>query len=232
MSPPPASSPPAAPIPSPAPPPVLLASASPRRRELLRRCGYGVQVRPAAVDESRRADETPERYVTRLAVAKAEAARRAPASAERESVVVAADAVVVAADTVVVHEGRILGKPAHEDQARAFLRLLAGSWHEVLTGFCVAGPGERVAGALARTRVRFKSLREAEIAWYVDTGEGRDKAGGYGIQGYGAFLVRRLEGSYTNVVGLPLAEVVDALLDRGVRPAGLPPAEREEEIIR
>jgi len=204
---------------------VVLASASPRRRELLRRCGYDVRVRPAAVDESRRADETPERYVTRLAVAKVEAARRAPDPAERE-------AVVVAADTVVVHEGRILGKPAHEDQARAFLRLLEGGWHEVLTGFCVVGSGERAAGAMARTRVRFKSLREAEIQWYVDTGEGRDKAGGYGIQGHGAFLVRGLEGSYTNVVGLPLAEVVDALLDRGVRPAGLPSAEREEEIIR
>ena len=107
---------------------------------------------------------------------------------------------------------------------------LADGWHRVLTGWCVKGPAQRAG--VAETRVRFKALDEHELGWYLDTEEWRDKAGGYGIQGRGAFLVAAVEGSYSNVVGLPLAEVVDALAACGVRPAPLSAEARRTEIIR
>ncbi|MBM96919.1 MAG: septum formation protein Maf [Oceanospirillaceae bacterium] len=194
---------------------LILASASPRRQELLLQIGVSFEVQPADIDETSLAGESPEAYVERLALEKARhiAAKR-PGS------------VVLAADTTVVHneasgeyvESRILGKPADREEALAMIRMLSGSGHLVQTGIAlVDGPGEKVFSQVVTTRVRFRTLALSEIEAYCDTGEGADKAGGYGIQGKGAVLIDGIEGSYSNVVGLPLAET--ALL---LRQANIP----------
>jgi len=189
---------------------LCLASSSPRRRLLLESAGFGVTVYPPAVDESAGAGERPARYVARIALAKhADVAARG---------LVSPSAPVLAADTVVALRRDLLGKPADRQDAEHMLCSLSEVWHEVITGVAVGRPGQEPASFTVRTRVRFKRLRKEEIAWYLGTGEWQDKAGGYGIQGRGAFLVAGLEGSYTNVVGLPLAEVVDALAGLGVAP--------------
>lgn len=175
---------------------VVLASGSPRRLELLRRLGVEPDVRPADVDETPRPGESPQALATRLARAKVDA--------------VHADgrALVVGADTVVAVGTRVLGKPTGATDARAMLELLAGREHLVLTGVAVRRAG-RVEVAVATTRVRFRSLRSTEIDWYLATGEPDDKAGAYGLQGAGAALVAGIDGSHTNVIGLPLDLVVD-----------------------
>ncbi len=187
---------------------LLLASSSPRRLELLQRTGFRCVVRVPEVDETPLASEPPPAYVARLARAKAAAVEP----------VDGAD-VVVAADTVVVLGERILGKPNHEQEARAVLRALAGAEHRVMTGFVVARLSTPTEPEVVQTTVRFKTLSEHEIDCYVSTGEWRDKAGGYGAQGRAAFLVQWLRGSYTNIVGLPLAEVVARLERLGVVPS-------------
>ncbi len=177
---------------------IVLASASPRRLQLLQGCAFDVEVRAPGVDEAKLPGEAPAAMVQRLAHAKAGA------------VDVDDRAVVVAADTTVVLDGRALEKPDGAADAVSMLTRLSGRAHDVLTGFCVRGPrGERVG--LVRTEVRFRPLSAAEIEAYVATGEPLDKAGAYGIQGRGGALVDAVFGSYPNVVGLPVAEVVAAV---------------------
>jgi len=182
---------------------VVLASASPRRRELLRRLGIEPEVRVADVDEAPHPGEAPAATVARLAATKARAVE-APV-----------DALVVAADTEVVLDRTVLGKPAHAAEARTVLRALSGRTHLVLTGVHVLH-GDREASAVEVTEVRFRDLGDDEIEAYIVTGEPFDKAGGYGIQGAGGMFVERIDGSDTNVVGLPLATVVRLAAQVGV----------------
>jgi septum formation protein len=174
---------------------LVLASASPRRRELLTAAGLDFEVLRVDIDETPARGETPEDHVRRLAREKAGAGRvRRPGT------------VVLAADTIVVLDDRILGKPRDAEDATRMLRALSGRAHEVLTGVAVSGPAGTVV-EVARTRVWFQSLSDAEIAGYVGSGEPRDKAGAYAIQGLGSKFVERIDGSYSNVVGLPVALV-------------------------
>lgn len=185
--------------------PIVLSSASPRRAELLASAGISFTVRPSAVAEERRPDEAPAALVLRLARAKARKA------AER-----AGGRFVLGADTVVALDGEALGKPRDRGEAEQTLRRLSGRVHEVMTGFEVYDRGRGHAlGEVVTTRVEFKALHPEEIRAYAATGCSRDAAGAYAIQGPAAYMVRRVEGSYTNVVGLPLCEVVEALLRAG-----------------
>ncbi len=185
---------------------IILASASPRRRYLLRQAGLSVEVIPSDFDEESVTESDPAARVERLATAKAD--RVALSHPDRW---------VIGADTVVVIDGKILGKPASGQEARKMLRRLAGRTHQVYTGYAVlcAAKHERFCGSVC-TDVRFKELNEPEIAWYVSTGEPFDKAGAYAIQGIGTFLVKSINGSYTNVVGLPVCEVIELLIKEGV----------------
>jgi septum formation protein len=180
---------------------LVLASGSPRRAELLRAAGFTFDVRPVDLDERVREGEAPDAYVKRLAAGKASLGR------DRYG---ADDIVVLGADTAVVVEGRILGKPADDEDARRMLERLSGRAHEVLTAVSVKSATRQVTST-AVTRVWFAPLTSDEIAWYVRTGEGKDKAGGYAIQGVAARFVPRIEGSYSNVVGLPVALVHEIL---------------------
>jgi nucleoside triphosphate pyrophosphatase len=179
---------------------LILASASPRRAELLRAAGIDVEVCPADVDESVQPGEAPDRYASRVALAKARAvSRQTP------------DRFVLGADTVVVVDDRILGKPTDSADARRMLRALSGRSHVVMTAVILirgAGlPGETIDARIERTTVEFASLTGDEIDWYAATAEPMDKAGGYAIQGLAARFVTRIEGSYSNVVGLPVSLV-------------------------
>ncbi len=174
-------------------PPFTLASASPRRRELLTRAGYDFVVIPSEIDEQRWPEEAPRDYVQRLAIAKAEAV--AAENPER---------VVLGADTVVVVDGDVLGKPVDDAEASEMLLRLSGRVHEVLTGVAVVTSESRRV-AVESTLVTLTRLDPRTIDWYVATGEPLDKAGAYGVQGIASRFVERIEGSYTNVVGLPVA---------------------------
>jgi septum formation protein len=186
---------------------LLLASASPQRRAILERLGVAFTVRPADVAELREGDPRE--------VAVENARRKARAVHEREKTgacarppAAAAELAVLGVDTLVALEGRIYGKPADERHARATLRALSGATHTVLSGVAlIAGGRERTA--LAATEVVFRALDEGLISWYVDSGEWRGRAGGYAIQGAGAAFVRAVRGDYENVVGLPLATLLD-----------------------
>ncbi len=183
---------------------VVLASQSPRRRDLLDLVGIAHEVMPADVDESVRAGEGAHDYTERLAREKARViAARVP------------EAVVIAADTTVVVDGEILGKPADAAEARAMVRRLSGRSHLVMTGIAVAR-GTRVVSAVEEVGVTFRALTEDEIARYVATGEPMDKAGAYGIQGWGATIVERVDGDYFSVMGLGLRRVVALLAELGV----------------
>jgi septum formation protein len=175
--------------------PLVLASASPRRSELLRNAGIAFEVDPADIHEEPAGGEAPIDYAQRLARDKARAVfARHP------------DAVVLGADTVVVVDGHLLEKPANADDAARMLRLLSGRRHQVITGVCLlAADFERTEAEI--TQVAFVSMSEQEIAEYVASGEPMDKAGAYGIQGIAARWVERIEGDYFNVVGLPVARV-------------------------
>jgi septum formation protein len=188
--------------------PFVLASASPRRLELLRQVGLAPDlVDPAEIDEAPLAGETARRLAMRLARAKAaEVAARHPA------------AYVLAADTVVALGRRLLGKPEDAADAARMLGLLSGRAHRVLTAVAVVAPGGRAGARLSETRVRFKRLTAAEIAAYAAGEEWRGKAGGYGVQGLAGAFVIALNGSYTGVVGLPLYETRGLLLGLGYRP--------------
>lgn len=186
---------------------VYLASASPRRRELLAQVGLVPEVLVQDIDEAQRPNEAPDAYVTRLAREKAEAALRDPRCRSPLP--------VIAADTTVVCGGRALGKPATLDEAREMLQLLSGNTHQVLTAVAVASRDECDV-ALVTTDVRFRTIEADEIERYWATGEPRDKAGAYGIQGLGAMFVSRIEGSYSAVMGLPLFETLQLLRRFGV----------------
>jgi septum formation protein len=191
--------------------PLLLGSASPRRKELLEQLGLSFALRPSHVDEpDPRGGEAPEAYARALAERKTAAVvERARAEAEA--------GFVLGADTIVVIDDTILNKPLGDDDGRRMLRLLQGRSHHVITAVSVRGVHEPSGRTIAvRSTVTFRALDERALAAYVASGEGRDKAGSYAIQGLGAAVVRAVEGSYTNVVGLPLAETVDLLLAAGV----------------
>ncbi len=159
---------------------------------MLENLGVDFAVRPVDIDETPHDGEQPQPYVLRLARAKAEASDVGP------------EDVVLAADTIVASGDELLGKPRDPDDARRMLAQLSGRKHEVLTGVAVTRAGHEPHAEVERTRVWFAELSEAEIAWYVESGEPLDKAGAYAIQGLGALFVTRLEGNYSNVVGLPL----------------------------
>ncbi len=183
----------------------ILASGSPRRRELLGQLGLSFDVLPAELDESVRPQERPKAYVERLAREKAVAVQsRRPGS------------IVLAADTSVVVDDAILGKPgADAREGAAMLRSFSGRTHQVMTGVAVAAA--QVQSLVVTSDVVFRALSEAEIAWYVATGEGADKAGGYALQGKAAAFISAIVGSSTSVIGLPLAEAVELLRVAGVR---------------
>ena len=184
---------------------LVLASASPRRRELLAQAGYTFRVQPAHVNEDLLPGEEPIAYVTRLAREKAEAVFRDTPGASRED-----DLAVLGADTTVTVDGRILGKPENAADAARMLRLLSGRTHRVMTGVAlVTAAATEVAAEV--TAVRFLTLSDEEIAAYVATGEPMDKAGAYAIQGRAARWIPRIEGCYFNVVGLPIALVANLL---------------------
>ncbi len=187
---------------------LVLASGSPRRRELLGSLGLDFDVRPVDLDESTRPDETPRDYVLRLA-------------REKAGYEVAAREVVLAADTAVVIDGDILGKPEDDAHSREMLKRLAGREHQVLTGVAVARrSGDRVdvRARSSESTVWFTAMEESELDWYVATGEGLDKAGAYAIQGLGAWFVDKIQGNYSNIVGLPLPVVYRLLLSAGLAP--------------
>jgi septum formation protein len=189
--------------------PVLcLASASPRRRELLWQIGVPHLVQPADLDERCAPQESPADYVARLALAKAKAVHAA-----RQGITPALP--VLGADTTVSIDGLILGKPADLAQLRDMLGRLSGREHEVWSAVALVGAGEPL-WRLSCTRVRFRPLHSAEIERYWQSGEPCDKAGGYAIQGLGAVFVERIEGSFSGVVGLPLAETAAMLVAAGV----------------
>lgn len=185
-------------------PSLILASASPRRLDLLRLAGLEPVVCPADVDESRRSDEAAVAYVTRLARDKARCSPVEPGC------------VVLAADTAVVLDAELLGKPRDPGEAVAMLRRLRGRTHRVSTGVAVVTPGGGLAETVVTTEVVMAPLSDAVIDAYVATGDPLDKAGAYGIQGRAAAFVVRIDGSWTNVVGLPLVETLDLLRDAGL----------------
>ena len=184
---------------------VVLASASPRRRQLLDLIGIAHEVRPANIDETMRPREAPRRHAERLAREKASAV------AERDP-----DLITIAADTIVVVNRKVLGKPRDADDAARMLALLSGREHVVTTAVAVSR-GKKLRSAVEEVRVKFRRLRDDEIEAYIATGEPMDKAGGYGIQGYGATIVERIEGDYFAVMGLPIVRLIGLLRDVGVR---------------
>jgi septum formation protein len=190
---------------------LILASASPRRRQLLAACRIPFEIIPSTIDEQPIPDELAAAYVQRLALAKAESvAQRRP------------DAMVLGADTTVTIDGLILGKPQDLDDARQMLNRLCGREHEILTGVAVVAGrmavpvGDRCAQAMVSSRVLMRHFTAATIEWYIATGEPLDKAGAYAVQGLGGALVERLQGSYTNAVGLPLTETLSLLHRFGI----------------
>ena len=187
-------------------PRLILASKSPRRRYLLKQAGLKFSVIPSSFDESSVTLSSPDVYVRQLAENKArDISEQYP------------DSWVIGADTIVFIDGTILGKPGSQAEARTMLKNLSGRTHQVLTGYCICchRTGRRFSETL-KTDVYFKKLTDREIDWYITSGEPFDKAGAYAIQGIGTFLVKRINGSYTNVVGLPICEVVEFLISEKV----------------
>jgi septum formation protein len=183
---------------------VVLASSSPRRRELLNLIGIAHEVRPANLDESMRPRETPRRHAERLARDKASAvAMRDP------------DLITIAADTIVVINRKVLGKPVDKEDAARMLAMLSGREHTVITAVAVSR-GKKLRSAIEEVKVKFRRLREEEIEAYIATGEPMDKAGAYGIQGFGATIVERVEGDYFAVMGLPLVRLIGLMREVGV----------------
>lgn len=181
---------------------LILASGSPRRKELLTAVGWEFEAITAGIDESVKPGEDPVIYVQRLARSKAEAV-----ATKREH------GLVLGADTTVVVDGQILGQPVDDDDARRMLQLLNNKWHEVLTGVAVARVGGQSRVAYERTRVRFADMSKSEIDWYISTGEARGKAGAYGIQGAAGLFIKEIEGDYFNIVGLPIRLVYELVKD-------------------
>ena len=183
-------------------PRVILASQSPRRRDLLTLIGIEHEVRPANIDESQLADESPRDHAERLA-------------REKTLAIDLADAVVIGSDTIVVVDGDILGKPRDREHAADMLRRLSGRTHTVMTGVAAGWTGRLVSG-LEEVDVTFRTITDGEIERYIDTGEPMDKAGAYGIQGFGATIVERVDGDYFAVMGLALNRLVGLLRELGL----------------
>lgn len=185
---------------------LILASSSPRRQQFLQELGIEFKVETVEIDESIEKGEAPKALVLRLSKEKAAAVSKNFPEAH-----------VLAADTVVVIDGEILGKPKDVKDAERMLKRLSDRWHEVWTGFCIMKKTVTLnAGSAVKTRVFFRELSDDLCRAYVLTGEPSDKAGGYGIQGKGGFLVEKIEGSHSNVIGLPVAQVVDNLLQYNI----------------
>jgi septum formation protein len=191
--------------------PLVLGSASPRRRDILAGLGIPLRIAPANVPEVELPNESPLAYIERIVLEKlrgsAEALAEGPGAA------------VLVADTIVVLDGEVLGKPSDVADAARLLGRLAGRTHRVFTRYAVApaeAPSEPIAARTVESSVTLRAASQGELEGYARTGEGLDKAGAYAIQGIGAFLVARIEGSYTNVVGLPACEVVEDLLRTGL----------------
>jgi septum formation protein len=184
---------------------VVLASSSPRRHQLLNLIGIEHDVNPADIDETLRPREAPRRHAERLA------REKAATVAVRDP-----DLITIGADTVVVINRKVLGKPADTSDAARMLGMLSGREHTVITAVAVAR-GRKLRSAIEEVRVKFRRLREDEIEAYIATGEPMDKAGAYGIQGFGATIVERIEGDYFAVMGLPLVRLVGLMRDVGVR---------------
>lgn len=191
---------------------IVLASSSPRRKELLGKTGIEFEVVIPSADESLTGDETPEEFALRVSAEKASSVSR---NLDNGSV-------VIGADTIVVVNGEILGKPSGKEEAAVMLQKISAKEHNVYTAFSIVEPKQKVLHSeIVRTGVSIKRLAAHEIEGYIKTGEPMDKAGAYGIQGIGAFMVRGIEGSYTNVVGLPVVELLEALKKLGiVEPVG------------
>ncbi|WCK53644.1 Maf family protein [Aneurinibacillus sp. Ricciae_BoGa-3] len=187
--------------------PIILASSSPRRKELLQGLGVAFSVMPSHADERVEGDVSPGLFVETLAQ------RKAQQVAHSCSV----RSLVIGSDTVVVLNGEIMGKPADEDDAFRMLSMLAGNMHEVYTGLCVIDTAGKQKNGHTATRVFFRELSEERIRRYIATGEPMDKAGAYGIQGFGSAFVSRIEGDYFSIVGLPLILVSDFLEEFGVQ---------------
>lgn len=185
---------------------IVLASSSPRRRELLESVGVEFRVISPTADESRLNDEPPGEFALRVSAAKALSAARG----------LKPGTIVIGADTIVVVDGDVLGKPSDEKEASSMLHRISGGEHHVLTAFSLVRPdSEIIHSEIVETSVSVKSLAAWEIEGYIKTGEPMDKAGAYGIQGIGAFMIKEIRGSYTNVVGLPLLELLEALRQQG-----------------
>ena len=172
---------------------LILASSSPRRAEILTTVGWPFEAVTAGIDETQKPGEQPVDYVQRLALEKAEAVR---STRDR--------GLVLGADTTVVVDDNLLGQPLDDNDARRMLKLLSGKWHEVLTGIALIKVGGEKKVGCERTRVRFVEMSDADIEWYVATGEPKGKAGAYAIQGSAALFIRQIEGDYFNIVGLPI----------------------------
>lgn len=187
-------------------PVLILASKSPRRRYLLEQAGLSFSVIPSDIDETTVPLSPPEIYVRVLSEAKAESiAKKYP------------EKWVLGADTIVLKDGAVLGKPGSIDEARSMLKQLSGQAHQVFTGYSIICKSkDRKFSETVQTEVLFKNLADEEIEWYIHTKEPFDKAGAYAIQGLGTFLVKRINGSYTNVVGLPVCEVIEFLIKEGI----------------
>ena len=182
-------------------PQIILASASPRRAEILRTVGWPFETLPVNIDESRRNNEDAANYVQRLAREKSEAAAKK-----------ASGQLIVAADTTVVIDDHILEKPVDQDDARRMLRLLNNRWHQVLTGIAIIDPRLQTTVAHEQTEVKFAAMSDEQIDWYVASGEPMDKAGAYAIQGVGARFIEGIQGDYFNVVGLPVRLLYELVL--------------------
>lgn len=187
-------------------PVIILASKSPRRRYLLEQAGLSFSVVPSDIDETRVPISSPETYVRILSELKADnVSERYP------------EKWVIGADTIVLKNSAVLGKPASIDEARTMLKQLSGQTHQVLTGYAICCKAKnRKFSETIKTDVLFKHLTDEEIEWYIHTKEPFDKAGSYAIQGLGTFLVKSIRGSYTNVVGLPVCEVIEFLIKEGI----------------
>ncbi|MBI2487759.1 MAG: septum formation inhibitor Maf [Deltaproteobacteria bacterium] len=186
---------------------IILASSSPRRKELLKMLGIEFEVIPSLVDEVHFHAESPEDFALRASTEKALAVARD----------LKEDSVVIGADTIVVVDGEILGKPRDKEEAKSMLGKISGKEHKVITGFSIVKPKTEILHReYSESRVKIKALAPWEIEGYIKTLEPMDKAGAYGVQGIGAFMVEEIRGSYTNVVGLPLSQLVDALTRLGI----------------
>ncbi len=185
---------------------IVLASESTRRVDILRTLGVSFSIMPPGIDERRRAYESPKDYVLRMSYEKAQKVGD-----------LFPDKWIIGADTVVVHKGKLLGKPKTDEEAVAMLQRLRATWHKVYTGYCISNASKQIVYQdVAETKVFIKDLTDDEIAKYVGTSEPLDKAGSYAVQGKGGYMVKEIKGSYTNVVGLPICEITDALLSLGI----------------